>query len=442
MFPSFSEPRDAAWKPYNCRTPLGKRRRSGDLVMFIMVVTAMIFIHIEFPNYRRIAWVLAGDSSFAVPRNGWPAALQIRHGKFNVRRSARSKAVPDVWKAGPAEMTTGQGFQALYLLKEGRSLLFESAVEQELSNIQAQRAEDERSSRDIVAEAQIPPQDALVLRKRMGEVRKTERVRIATDLLYLKVCAKFRQVKVPLIPPIGGSGAVRFGPLDLNVLTSDIYSADALEVVRDHLFQIVGQQGKHSFMEDLIGLQMALFQVGQVYAMSALFGYYLRRFDARFQLEKLGMRPDGLDAEGFSSDDSASAETLKDYISKFGPEDMARMTNVASLEAQLTMERQVSALFGDLRVLREKIVKALGVVESPDDARRKLERSIQSQEVESIRITSEDLRRLVLEAVAFGSFLVDCEKEVDSNYELTPSTNYVQHWLSGDEGEASRYLAG
>ncbi|CAE7942457.1 unnamed protein product [Symbiodinium necroappetens] len=75
------------------------------------------------------------------------------------------------------------------------------------------------------------------------------------------------------------------------------------------------------------------------------------------------------------------------------------------------------------------------MVNSPEEATMKLEKAIKSKEVESLRITSDDLRRLVLEAVAFGSLLNDSEKQFDSIYELTPASSRVMGVLTGDDEE-------
>lgn len=281
----------------------------------------------------------------------------------------------------------------------------------------------------------------------MEEVRQAERARVVTELLYLKVCARFKQLQVPLIPTLRGGGNVKFGALDLKGLTTDVYSQDALELVREHLFRIIGQQGSTDFMGGMAVVQIALFQVGQVYAMSSLFGYYLRRVDARYQLEKLagnfgawGEESSGEPAANPFEDDKEGAQSLKDYINDFGPEEVQRMTTIASVEAQMAMEQQVTALFGDLRVLKEKLVNALGMSTSAQEATRKLEQAIQANEVESLRITSDDLRRLVLEAVAYGALLNDAEKQVDTSYELTPSSSRLSGALTGDDEDEGRYL--
>jgi len=281
----------------------------------------------------------------------------------------------------------------------------------------------------------------------MEEVREAERARIVTELLYLKVCSRFKQLQVPLIPTLRGGGNVKFGALDLKGLTEDVYSKDALDLVREHLFRIIGQQGSTSYMGGLAVVQIALFQVGQVYAMSSLFGYYLRRVDARYQLEKLagnfgawGEESSETTASNPFAEDKEGADSLKDYIKAFGPEEVQRMTTIASVEAQMAMEQQVTALFGDLRVLKEKLVNALGMSTSEQEATRKLEQAIQNNEVESLRITSDDLRRVVLEAVAYGALLNDSEKQVDTIYELTPASSRISGALTGDDDDEGRYL--
>lgn len=359
------------------------------------------------------------------------------------RSAASTEAMPDKWRAGPVEVYSGQAQKALYLLKT-EPMLFEPAVEEALEQLSDQREEEEQQQGALDQE---PGKDTLALRRRMEEVRQAERARIVTELLYLKVCARFKQLQVPLIPTLRGGGDVKFGALDLKGLTTDVYSKDALELVREHLFRIIGQQGSTSFMGGLAVVQIALFQVGQVYAMSALFGYYLRRVDARFQLEKLagnfgawGEESSETTAANPFADDKEGAQSLKDYISDFGPEEVQRMTTVATVEAQMAMEQQVTALFGDLRVLKEKLVNALGLSNSAQEATRKLEQAIQKNEVESLRITSDDLRRLVLEAVAYGALLNDAEKQVDTTYELSPASNRISGALTGDDEDEGRYL--
>lgn len=383
----------------------------------------------------------------ALQRRGiWPRSASARSAESRaVALHASSEVLPEKWRAGPAEIYSGIGQKAMYLLKEN-PMLFDAALEEEFENLQTLKEQEENQKRALETTTK---EDTLALRKRMDEVRSAERMRVVTELLYLKVCRRFMQLQVPLIPPLKGGGDIKFGNIDLKGLTTDIYSKDALELVRDHLFRIIGQQGSPSFMGGMAIVQIALFQAGQVYAMSAMFGYYLRRVDARFQLEKLAgnfgawgdKTPVDVDAKNPYAQDKDAANSLKGYISSFGPGEVQRMWSITSVEAQMTMESQVTALFGDLRILKEKLVNALGAVSSPEEATKKLEQAIQKEEVESLRFTSDDLRRLVLEAVAYGALLNDSEKQVDSLYELTPASRRTLGVLTGeDEDEGGRML--
>jgi len=221
-----------------------------------------------------------------------------------------------------------------------------------------------------------------------------------------------------MIPSLKAGGDIKLGAIDLKNLTTDVYSLDALEIVKQNLFRIIRQQETTLSVNGTAVIRMSLFQAGQVYGMSSMLGYSLRNFDDRFQLERL--------AAGWGKGRSKLpgkipfAKTLQDYIATFGPAEARRMTSLASMEARMAMELQVSALFGPLNVLQEKLKTAVGEVTSLEDANRKLKQAINDDKVESIRITVDDLTRLVLEAVAYGALLRDAECEAGSIYELTP----------------------
>lgn len=383
------------------------------------------------------AGMVLGIHSYANFVGLGPSLWRAPQTEARISLRAESVDLPSMWKAGPADVYSGQAQKALYLMKEN-PMLFEDSVDEELEKLRDAREAEEQQKKDLEAN---PKGDELVLRKRIEEVRLIDRARTVTELLYLKVCRKFQQLQVPLIPALKSGGDVKFGNIDLKALTSDIYSKDALDLVRDHLFRIIGQQGNPTFMGGMGVVQIALFQAGQVYAMSAMFGYYLRRVDARYQLEKLagnfGAWGEKAPAETVNpfAEDKAAADSLKGYINSFGPEEVQGMWAVTSVEAQMAMESQVTALFGDLRVLKDKLVSSLGMVSSPEEATRKLEQAIKKNEVESLRITSDDLRRLVLEAVAYGALLNDSEKQVDTIYELTPASSRAMTALTGEDDE-------
>lgn len=358
----------------------------------------------------------------------------------------------DVWQPGPAEVFSQQA-QMLRALLDGRNSnwtmpsswkldddfqLFDAIAGNELQALQnesqvlrEQQEEMERNKLQLYEnEETLVLEWRISLRRAIDKVQTVERARIVMELLYLNVCRRFKELRVDMIPSLKAGGDVNFGVIDLRGLTIDLYSIDALELVKAQLFSVLGEQTKRSSFKGMTTvLQMALCQASQVYGMSALLGYSLRNFDARFQLEKLagtlgawGEPYKGAGPNPFAEDDG-TIQSLSNYISSFGPEECKRLAQIASVEAQMAVELQISALFGNLHMLQNELKNAVGTVTDVQDATRKLQQAVDTNKVRSVRITSDDLTRLVLEAVAYGALLRDSEKKVSDFYELTPYTN-------------------
>ncbi len=62
-----------------------------------------------------------------------------------------------------------------------------------------------------------------------------------------------------------------------------VHSRDAVELVKEHVLSVLGPASM-AFSNTMI--KMSKLQGAQVYAASLMFGYFLRRVDKRFQLEK------------------------------------------------------------------------------------------------------------------------------------------------------------
>ncbi|KMZ57904.1 hypothetical protein ZOSMA_81G01250 [Zostera marina] len=134
-----------------------------------------------------------------------------------------------------------------------------------------------------------------------------------------------------------------------------MHSTEAYEMIENHLHLILGQRLGDS---NSIAPPISKLRVGQVYAASVTYDYFLKRVDQRFQLEK------------------------KTYAS------------IRSKEAFSIIEKHTEALFG-------KSDSVSGNSSNKDEV---------------VKISIAGLKRLVLEAVTFGSFLWDIESHVDSRY--------------------------
>ncbi|GIL97869.1 hypothetical protein Vretimale_3398 [Volvox reticuliferus] len=237
-------------------------------------------------------------------------------------------------------------------------------------------------------------------------------------------------------------------------------------------------------------VKMSKFQMAQVYAASVMFGYFLRRVDQRFQLEKaLGTLPlskeDAVarlerlfaaaeDVEGSDNPDFAEATTvdldspapsrssqdddapavsaagraggastsgraagsrrgaspdggrgigsksaLRRYVESFDQTTMVETARVVSVEGAALVERQTSALLGDIKKLTAQMQEAVGDnASSMQEAIERMAKAVELDMVETVTMAVGTQRRAVLEAVAFGSFLRDVESWVQDEYSL------------------------
>jgi len=351
-------------------------------------------------------------------------------------------AAAALWSPGPAKLETAAAKRVQkHLQYDPLLVLVDETVKEEFKLLAAKKAKQE-SARPNPPGAIGEALGLLSLRRRIAQIQRKERLKTASELMYLMVASMFKYLEVPFIPPLKGGGLIRLD-MDGEQLRglTEIYSMEALELVRDHLFNIVGVEARKMGPE-APALRIAMYQAGQVYAMSALFGYYLRKADVRYQLDKIVSLHEVESQEeleigetrkrhrrpvprwmelSWQKGESRGDTSLKDYIQSFGPEELRQIRSLASAEAQAVMELQISALFGNLRILKSKLLKAIEGAETDEEATELLEKGLLSGAVESMSISYDNLRRLILEAVAFGSVLFDAEREADSTYDLTPT---------------------
>jgi hypothetical protein len=263
----------------------------------------------------------------------------------------------------------------------------------------------------------------------------------------------FQELEVPLVPPLAGQRHASFEPVDLKRLASlctGLNSEEAIGLLKEHVLNTIKEW---NYLVRDFPLQLALFQIGQVYSMSILFGYSLRQVDTRYRLEKRvratsaaaaseaneGVAAGHAAVERLSPSQMLSGEeapkSMKEYVASLGQQDHHHLLRMVSREAEAVMERQVSQLFGDLPSLTTELVQALG----PEASTRKeevarLQQAIVNGEVQSVTLTVSDLRRLALEGAAFGFLLGDAESHAASIVDLAPGSTRFPLLAFGSEG--------
>lgn len=167
---------------------------------------------------------------------------------------------------------------------------------------------------------------------------------------------------------------------DYRFLTEGVHSKEALDLVKEHLMAVMGP-ASNAFGSTKI--KAGKLQAAQIYAASVMFGYFIRRVDKRFQLDKaLGTLGDaGLEdaakrlerlfrSSGDSGDPDAAPEiydvdeteeeqreraqkTLKEYIASFDQQTLQETARMVSLEGAALVERQTTGLFGKIADLQK-----------------------------------------------------------------------------------------
>ncbi|CAN1180313.1 UV-B-induced protein At3g17800, chloroplastic [Linum perenne] len=343
------------------------------------------------------------------------------------RSSGSDGSIPSI---APLQLESPVG-QFLSQILVSHPHLVPAAVEQQLEQLQTDR---DGEKKDEPAAAGTD----LVLYRRIAEVKANERRKTLEEILYALIVQKFMDANVSLIPTLSQSD--RSGSVDTWASKEEkkleqLHSPEAFEMIQNHLTLILGNRlGDPSAVA-----QISKLRVGQVYAASVMYGYFLKRVDQRFQLEKtMKVLPSGSDkgktmeydvktsgtdgsyepvssssspsphpevagawAGGISPDGFGSGmkpSRLRSYVMSFDGDTLQRYATIRSKEAVTIIEKHTEALFGRPEIA----ITPEGTIDMSKD--------------ENIKISFSGLKRLVLEAVTFGSFLWDAEGYVDSRY--------------------------
>jgi len=452
-------------------------------------VRAVAFV--AHPRHRRVA-ARASFAASTPPSRPGLAPLRVSSGRAtfarrlrasrSVARAAAGDAADDAFPAPPtfvgAPMDPGSAHgQMLAHVLDNESHLFTAAVEATLDRMSEELDADEQrqgsvdvtadedetavTSRSASAAANAPSGadgGGLVLFRRIQAMRASERRNGVQDVMYANILQKFRGLNVDMLPPLDEEMFDVRG-VDLTRLTDGVHSANALSMVKEHLMGMLGPAASSASANALV--RTSKLQAAQMYAASIMFGYFLRKADKRFSLDRamgtLPLNPEesarslealfesasamdsvdeahlgmgsGDDAEGGRpsaserSDDrrqfaSEGKLTLKQYIQSFDAATLAETARVVSLEGVVLAERQTGALFGSVETLAREMQSALEEggepITSPEELMRRVEDVVGGGKVATVTLPVATQRRVVLEAVAFGSFLRDAEAFVDA----------------------------
>ncbi|KAK4750834.1 hypothetical protein SAY87_004316 [Trapa incisa] len=342
-----------------------------------------------------------------------------------VRASLSSESAGSSAPIAPLKLESPVG-QFLSQILISHPHLLPSAVDQQLEQLQVDIDSDKTKEEEHSATG-----TDLVLYRRIAEVKANERKKALEEILYTLVVKRFMDADVHLTPSVSSSSD-HLARADLwpnhEGKFERLHSPEAYEMIQNHLALILGNRaGDPSTIP-----QISKLRVGQVYAASVMYGYFLKRVDQRFQLEKaMKILPGGLDGEETDGQRAISKETeassidkalqfaeshpevsswdggfgygikpsrLRTYVMAFDGDTLQRYATIRSKEAVGIIEKHTEALFGRPEIM----ITPEGTVDSSRD--------------ELITISFTGLKSIIMEAVTFGSFLWDVESYVDSRF--------------------------
>lgn len=239
----------------------------------------------------------------------------------------------------------------------------------------------------------------------------------------MMILYKFSEIRVPLIPSLSKclyNGRLEILPSKDWELES-IHSLEALEMVREHLTAVLGWKAGSSVSVNWSTTKVQRLHLSQIYEASIMYGYFLKSASLRFRLEHnlpqayqnlpfgswvppLGCGTYGVEnafhgqmviprsttLSQVSSRTGKKEVKLKCYVIGFDPQTREECAKLKSEEAVDLIKKHCAALFASDNTENGKLI-----------------------------LTSlSSLKRLVLEAVAFGCFLWDAEHCVNGIYKL------------------------
>ncbi|KAE9463700.1 hypothetical protein C3L33_04378, partial [Rhododendron williamsianum] len=242
----------------------------------------------------------------------------------------------------------------------------------------------------------------LLLRRRIAELREQECQIAVEDIMYVLVLYKFHEIKVHLVPRLSKciyNHRLELWPSNDWELES-IHSFEVLELIREHLTGVIGWKADSNVVDNWATTEIPLCSLR--HRLELNLGLTCQNPLLVPELLSCGMKNIAFGRIGRAQSTSLGPEScirvkkrenLKCYVMGFDPETLEMCAKPKTREAVSLVEKHSCALFGD---------ENTGLIETND-----------------VIVTSlSSLKRMVLEAVAFGSFLWDTEEYVDAVYKL------------------------
>eukprot|EP00241_Pyramimonas_parkeae_P006568 CAMPEP_0114224428 /NCGR_PEP_ID=MMETSP0058-20121206/102_1 /TAXON_ID=36894 /ORGANISM="Pyramimonas parkeae, CCMP726" /LENGTH=340 /DNA_ID=CAMNT_0001334903 /DNA_START=429 /DNA_END=1451 /DNA_ORIENTATION=+ len=318
------------------------------------------------------------------------------------------------------------------LLKESPEKLDEK-IEQWLGELSQQEEEmnnkgSQQQSDSLWLELQL--RESHFRRKRHAK----ELLSSTSDLLYCHVVSQFHAANVELTPRLKRNPNAmysRLGPLDFQRLLN-LHSTETLPLVKEYVqgtlckvepIELGNFRLRMPYMGGSVGARQSTSVpyavIAQVYSVAVFFGYNLERARRVHSIQcSISQCLDGSEEErGHSESGPGTVESARAPLRAYVyPSDKwnAAPPRLNSKLARRICTRQTNALFGKKGKLVAQLLEAIEGAASPEDAQHRLLDAMEMGKIPWLKVSPESFQRLVLEAMAFGTFLHTAEQMYDA----------------------------
>lgn len=297
--------------------------------------------------------------------------------------------------SAPLEPTTPPGRLLSTVLQNGRDY-FPAAAAEQLEQLASHREEAvARMSLSVAS-------DEACLHRRIATLRQMECQAGIEDVIYMLILHKFYEIRAHLVPPLSKciyKGKLHIWPSREWQLES-IHNSDILDLVKHHLASVIGLRPDSRLQDMWVPTHARLLQLSQAYSTSISYGYFLKTASLRHRLvQSLACLPGQKSHQlclSFAEVDETQTPlfqgarmTFKSYVASFDPEMRRLFEKPRSNVALRVAERHTFALFG-----------------------------VDLDEDKEVLTSLASLKTIILEAIAFGSFLWDVEEYTNNIYNL------------------------
>lgn len=262
--------------------------------------------------------------------------------------------------------------------------------------------------------------------RRIAQIKEQQCQISVQDVMYLLIFYKFSEIKVPLVPKLSScmyNGRLEILPSKDWELES-IYSLGILDMIREHVTTVTGLRAKSSVTESWATTKIRQFLLARIYIASILYGYFLKSVSLRYHLEQslsVANQDFHLRHKTTLTFHDACTQGIKDVI--FGHLGNMQSVGQGLIKQEEEMEDIKCYVMGFhpgslQRCAKLRSKEAVNLVESYSLALFGNEESHSGDSDDVILTSFSSLKRLVLEAVAFGFFMWETEDYIDNVYKL------------------------